>query len=309
MRLSVIIVSYNTRDLLRRCLASLGDGFEVIVVDNASSDGSAEMVRVEFPSVVLIENTVNKGFGTANNQGFDAMSGDLALLLNSDAYATPGAIDILLSTMKDQDVVACGGRLVNAGDESVTQNSCANELTLWAVWCEQTLLEKVLPSSRLFSPYWETKRVLSDHTPGETHEVEQVMGACLLMRPVERFDERFFLYCEDTELCFRLRRHGKVLYVPDAVFGHELGASSTESRWQSVARYNFGKELYFRIHRGQVASTVCLVLDRLGAVFRLMIWCLATLSTGGLVPRTRRQCGMFWKVLVAPDYGFQRPVE
>lgn len=304
------------------------------MVDNASSDGSAAMVRESFPLVALIENQINRGFGAANNQGFDAMSGDIALLLNSDAYATPGAVERLLEAMRDPSVVACGGRLVTPGGErvtpewvqqeltqgrgfrddpawlarvvgnfllGVTQASSANRLTLWAVFCEQTGLEKIFPDSPWLSPYWTTRRILCQGTG--VAEVEQVMGACLMMRPVERFDERFFLYCEDSELCFRLRRHGKIVYVPDSVFGHELGASSTQDRWKSVARYNRGKELYFSIHHGAFAAVLCFLLDRLGALLRFLAGLLATILTLGLVGSFRRKCAMFAKVLFAPING------
>lgn len=264
------------------------------------------MIKTDFPRVRLIANQVNRGFGAANNQGLDAMTRQLALLLNSDAYATPGAIARLLDVMVDPAVVACGGKLVNDDDAQATQNSCANQLTLWAVLCEQTLLEKLLPTSRLFSPYWETTRILARGSTALA-SVEQVMGACLLMRPVERFDERFFLYCEDTELCYRLRRHGEIRYVPEAVFGHKLGASSEQTRWVSVARYNRGKELYFQIHHGKLSSATCWYLNRSGAFLRALVWTFLTILTLFAKPRFRRSAALFWRVFFAPLSGPPRP--
>lgn len=126
-----------------------------------------------------------------------------------------------------------------------------------------------------------------------------------MMRPVERFDERFFLYCEDTELCARLRRHGVILYVPDAEFVHELGASSSAGRWRSVARYNRGKELYFGIHHGSASMAACFLLNRLGAALRLVAWGIPTLLTLSLVPRFRSKAGLFVRVLFAPLRGPQ----
>lgn len=99
VRLGVVIVSYNTKDHLRACLESLGEADEVIVVDNASHDGSPEMVAADFPHIHLIANAKNRGFGAANNQGLDAMTSELALLLNSDATATPGALGVLREVM------------------------------------------------------------------------------------------------------------------------------------------------------------------------------------------------------------------
>lgn len=295
-KVSVIVVSYNTRDLLRRCLESLEGVHEVIVVDNASRDGSPEMVESEFPSARLIRNRLNRGFGAANNQGLDLMTGELALLLNSDALASPGAISRLASVFADPGVVAAGGRLLD--DEGREQPSCCASLTLWAVVCEQLLLEKLFPRSRLLSPYWLNGR-LKGTGP---FEVEQCMGACLMMRSVERFDERFFLYCEDTELCYRLRKHGRVLFVREASFGHALGASSSKSRWLAVARYNRGKELYFSLTRRFLSMATCWVLNRLGALVRLM---------GGLLlvwhPSGREKVSIFWRVLFAPLTGPSLP--
>jgi GT2 family glycosyltransferase len=294
-RLSVIVVSYNTRDLLGRCLESLGEADEVVVVDNASADGSAEMVASRFPSVRLVRNSSNRGFGAANNQGLDLVTGELVLFLNSDAVARPGALRGLVSVMDSHaDVVACGGRLESA--DGRLQESCANALTLWALFCEQTYLEKLFPRSRLFSPYWVSSRLLS--APRELHDVEQVMGACLMVRPVERFDERFFLYCEDTELCRRLRRRGRIVWVPGAVFEHALGASS-QARWEAVARYNRGKELYFLIHFGRTTAVVAFLIDRAGALARLLVWSLASVVTLFFVRSVRERAWMWVRVLFA----------
>lgn len=156
------------------------------------------------------------------------------------------------------------------------------------------------------------------------------MGACLLMRRVDgefvRFDERFFLYCEDTELCRRLRsgdagapspalprragewaaghageeRPSEIWYVPDAVFGHALGQSSIRDRWRAVRYYNRGKELYFRIHHGPASAFACFTLNRLGALLRLIVWGLPALLTLGLLPRFRSQAALFARVLFGP---------
>ncbi|MCX7798940.1 MAG: glycosyltransferase family 2 protein, partial [Fimbriimonadales bacterium] len=210
---SVVIVSHNTRDLLRRALQSLPKDCEVIVVDNASSDGSAGMVRSEFPAVRLVVNDANVGFGAANNQGLRLASRPLVLLLNSDAEALPGAVEALASVFADPGVVGAGGRL--EFPDGRLQESAAGALTLWAVFCEQTLLEKAFPRAPVLCPYWRSARLV--RLGVGPWEVEQVMGACLMLRPIEFFDERFFLYCEDTELCHRLRRHGRILYVPQAL--------------------------------------------------------------------------------------------
>lgn len=261
------------------------------MVDNASRDGSADAVERLHPDVTLIRSARNLGFGAANNLGLQAMTGHYALLLNSDAApATHESIDLLADILDARpEVVATGGRLLNP--DGTTQESVAGRLTLGAVASEQLLLEKLG-----IGVYWRTRRLPTDRPS----EVDQLMGACLMFRPVERFDERFFLYCEDTELCRRLARHGTLVYEPRATFVHELGASSAGTRWQSVARYNRGKELYFAIHHGPLASATAWVLNRLGALVRLIGWSVVSVGTAG---RSRAQVGLWWRVLTSPRGG------
>ncbi len=299
--LSIIIVSYNTRELLRECLQSLqceGIRCERIVVDNASADGSAEMVQREFPTVRLIANAENRGFGAACNQGLQAAQGRYLLILNADVRATPGALERLVAFMEAHpEASACGGQL--RYPDGRIQPSCARELTLWAVFCEQTGLAKLFPRTRLFGGYWRT-----DWDFNATIEVEQVMGACMLLRrqpdgSPPLFDEGYFLYCEDTDLCYRLRRNGgRIFYVHDAVFIHHLGASGEPNRARMVLYYNRGKERFFRTHHGWWAGLMCALLDRLGAFLRWLTGAALVLLTLGRVPRYRRYARTFWQVLV-----------
>ncbi len=272
---TVVVVSYNTRDKLRRCLAALrGQGAAKIVgLDTGSEDGAGAMVAEEFPEVDLVLAGENLGFSRANNLGAERADTHLTLFLNSDAYADEGAVARLAAAF-DDGVVAAGGRLRNP--DGTLQESVAVRLTLWAVFLEQTLLERV------FKAYWKTRALPSDRPS----EVEQVMGACLMARTsLEPWDERFFLYCEDTDLCLRLRQHGRILYVPDAGFEHDLGSSSRREPWRGIARYNAGKELYFRIHCGILQSYACAALNRLGAILR--------------IAHKPKQAKTFWKVLTA----------
>ncbi len=376
--LSVIIVSYNTRNLLRECLQTLlepkqGISLEVIVVDNASADGSAEMVRTEFPQVCLIANSENRGFGAGCNQGLMRAAGRYALLLNADIRATEGALERLVAFMDAYpEFTACGGQL--RYPDGRIQPSCASELTLWAVFCEQTLLEKLFLRTRLFGGYWRTWWDFSS-----TIETEQVMGACLMLRrvnspsyaseldchsernldchserseesqtlrfaqgdeqsnkervqggeveiprlrlgmteeasaeepgarntplptphsPFPLFDEDYFLYCEDTDLCYRIRQAGgKIAYVHDAVFIHHLGASGAPRRAEMVILYNRGKERYFRKFYGAGHARICYLLNQFGALLRVIIGLALTLATLGRVPRFHHYLKTFWQVL------------
>lgn len=297
---SVVVVSFNTKDKLRRCLSCIERRHEIIVVDNGSLDGSAGMVKADFPQVRLIENSGNVGFGPANNQGIDLASRPLVLLLNSDCYAWQGAIDALAALFDDPGVVAAGGKLLNP--DGSLQESVAGPLTLGAVFLEQTHLERLAGSKK----YWRTRILLT--RAAATFDVDQVMGACLMMRPVERFDERFFLYCEDTEFCLRLRRHGRILYAPGAQFTHELGSSSVGvSRWLAVARYNRGKELYFAIHGGRIASGLCWLLDRDGALLRLLLYSILVVVTAGQKKEWRSRPALWFRVFTASRRGPDHP--
>ncbi|CAN5731970.1 glycosyltransferase family 2 protein [soil metagenome] len=267
------MVSYNTAEELRRCLAALED-VRIVVVDNASTDGSPEMVQKEFPAVTLIANPDNRGFSAANNQGLALSEAPLTLFINSDAYADPGAITKLANVFEDPKIAVAGGRLRNP--DGSLQESVARPLTLESVFLEQTLLE------RLFGGYWITEDL------DGTVKVPQVMGACLMartddLRAVGGWDERYFLYCEDTDLCLRLSQKGEIVWVEEAGFEHKLGSSSRREPWRGIARYNRGKELYFRIHAGAFASAVCKIFDTGGAMLRMLL--------------KPRQFSTWWKVL------------
>lgn len=301
-KVSVIVVSYNTRALLRECLESLvGEEAEIIVVDNASTDGSAPMVAGCFPQVRLIANPDNRGFGAACNQGLQVAQGRYALILNADIRAEPGAVQRLVAFMDAHpEAAACGGQL--RYPDGRIQPSCARELTLWWVFCEQSLLAKLFPRTRLFGGYWRTYWDFQS-----TIETEQVMGACLMLRrgadhPTQTtefplFDESYFLYCEDTDLCYRIRRAGgKIYYVHDAVFVHHLGASGEPQRAEMVIYYNRGKERYFRKFHGAWRAWVCRMLNKLGALLRVLIGVAGTLFTLGRSARAMRYAKTFWVV-------------
>lgn len=294
---SVVIVTHNSREDVARCLASLPSAVETIIVDNASTDGTPDEVRRLRPDAIVIQNRSNRGFGAACNQGLEAASGDLALLLNPDAEARQGAIEALAEALNaDSDAVAAGGSL--RFPDGRLQGSVAGKLTLWALFCEQTGLERIL------HVYWQTPRLRA--MGSGQYEVEQVMGACMMLKRdrdgrFPRFDERFFLYCEDTELCFRLRdAGGKILFVPAAEFVHALGTSSEAARWRAVAFYNRGKELYFAIHHGAIAGVVAFVLNRLGALLRLALWSVLCVLMPWRLRKSAAKVLLFARVLAAP---------
>lgn len=301
--LSVIIVNWNTREHLRACLRSIftyppDEPFEVWVVDNASSDDSVQMVREQFPQVNLIANEQNMGYGRANNQALRQAQGEFALILNSDIEVTPHALQALIDFMRQHpDAHAAGGQLI-LPDGSI-QPSCSERLTLWAVFCEQSLLAKAFPRSRLFGGY-----TLTWWSYDSVREVEQVVGACLMLRrqsdgSFPLFDERYFMYAEDTELCHRIRRRGgRIYYVPHARFKHHLGASSEQEsiRTEMVKAYNRSRILFFREVYGAWSVPVYRLLIAMGALLRLTLWTGAWLVGKPDRRHAARHVAMFWNV-------------
>ena len=116
---------------------------------------------------------------------------------------------------------------------------------------------------------------------GPVNQVDQIIGACILFKPLVQFDEDYFLYCEDTDFCHRLSQFGLLYYVKDAVFEHDLGASSRLFRWETIARYNMGKEMFFEKHYGRAAKELCIFINRCEALSRLLVWFLLWLLIFG----------------------------
>ncbi len=282
--ISVAVVSYNTRNLLRACLSSLlarqADGeasLEIIVADNASSDGSAEMVRAEFPSVHLIESSGNIGFGRANNLALQKAQGRAFCLLNSDAEVLPGALALSLAALDaDPKIGLVGGQLL--WPDGRGQTSYGDDPTLAGVFREQTFL-----SARSAAP-----RVAPSAAPISAgfKDVDQICGAFMLIRPdawreMGGFDPHYFMYNEDVDLNFRLRRAGwRIVFLPDARITHHLGASSSAD-WQKRARmvsaYNESRFYFFSRFYGPAAGATLKRYCLLGAAIRLTGWSLLSL--------------------------------
>ena len=228
---SVVIVSFNTRDLLRECLNTLaaeagGVHYETIVVDNASRDGSADMVAAEFPAVRLIRSAVNLGFAAANNRGFAIATGRYVVLLNSDAFPRPGALPNAVAYMDADPRIGLGGaRLV--GRDDTWQPSARLFPSPLNDLLSLSGLSVRFPRSRFFG---RVDRTWAD--PGEPAAVDWVPGAFSIIRrelleQLGYFDEAFFLYYEEVDLCRRIKAAGyTVHYWPDVVVVHLGGESS-----------------------------------------------------------------------------------
>jgi N-acetylglucosaminyl-diphospho-decaprenol L-rhamnosyltransferase len=231
VKVSVLIVNYNTRELLDQCLESIKAetrcSHELIVVDNASSDGSAAMIRRKHPGVTVIENGRNLGFARANNQASRAAHGGHLMLLNPDTVILDAAIDRLVEYMDAHtDVGACGPRIIDSTGTVV--RSCYRIPAFRAAVLASlsyTPLRPLVTPRRTESTCLEGDRV---------QDVEAIQGCSLLVRAglfrkLGGFDESFFLYVEDIDLCHRLHLAGyRVVYMPQATIVH-YGATSAEA--------------------------------------------------------------------------------
>ncbi len=264
-QLSVIVVNWNVRELLRACLTSVrrelevaGLGVpanaEVIVVDNASTDGSVEMLRTDFPWVRLLANASNTGFGAASNQGLDLSGGRLAMFLNPDTELRPGAIARLLAFMDQREQAGCVGPLLLNPDGSV-QPSRRSFPRVSTAFVESTVLQRYLGGLPLLRSFYR-----ADTSEDQPQQVDWIVGACMLVRrsaldQVGGFDERFFMYSEEMDLCYRLRQAGfEVWFVPDAAVVHHEGASSAQDLFRRNINFHESRYRFFRKHHGAPAA-------------------------------------------------------
>ncbi len=251
--LSVVIVNWNTRNFVLDALRSIRDhppscAFEVIVVDNASSDGSADAVALEFSDVTLIRNNANEGYARGNNQGIARASGEFVLLLNPDVRVHEGTFDTAVAYMVSHpDVGAIGARQIGA--DGRVQRSVRGFPTPAAVAWEAIGLSRAFPNSRLLAAYR-----MGWFTYDEECEVDQPMGTFLMIRreALERvgmLDERFPIFFNEVDWCCRAKQAGfRIMFVPSVSITHYGGAGTRlvapEMAWESRR----GLLTYYRKH-------------------------------------------------------------
>jgi GT2 family glycosyltransferase len=270
---SVIVVSFNTRDMLRECLLTLqreagGVSYETIVVDNASRDGSADMVAAEFPDTRLIRSEINLGFAAANNRAFEIARGRYIVLLNSDALLRPGALPLSVEHMDDNPRVGlAGGRLV--GRDGSWQPSARMYPSVINYLLMMSGFAAKYPKSRLLG---RMDRTWAD--PLQPAQVDWVPGAYSIIRRavLERigfFDEKFFFYCEEVDLCRRIKAaKSEVWYWPDIEVVHLGGVSAKTikslriSSSSQIELWRVRAELlYFRKHHGAYGAWSIMLLQ------------------------------------------------
>ena len=292
MDLSVIILNWNARNYLEKSLASLVCvpqylDMEVFLVDNDSEDDSVGMVREKFPTVTVIANRENRGFGAGNNLAVPQTSGRYVLFLNPDTVVTDGALAGLVAFADaNPDIGVLGPKLLN-GDSSL-QYSCRRFPNLATGFFRNTPLGRLLPKNKFASDY-----LMKEFDHLAPIDVDWVSGAALLMRrelidQIGAFDEDFFMYCEDVDVCWRAGKavgpNGKnwrVTYFPDSVIYHLIGKSSDLVPTRMTYEFHRSQYLFYKKH--YAASTplplrplipVGIGLRAVGQLFRyrLLYW-------------------------------------
>lgn len=253
MTLSICIVNWNTCDLLEACLRSIErypppEPFEVIVVDNASTDGSAERVRAMFPKVILIANTENRGYAGANNQAIQRAQGEFILLLNPDTEVHPQTFARALAFLRQNPQVGAIGAKQIFPDGRIQSSLRAFPTPLYLMF-EVLGFAKLFPRHPLFSAYrygwFDYERPI---------EVDQPMGTFLMVRravveQVGLMDEAFPLFFNDVDWCYRIRQAGwKIMYVPDVVITHHGGASTSQVRLEAIQESHRALERFYQKH-------------------------------------------------------------
>ena len=259
---SAILVNYNAGRELALALRSIADDlaeqqWEAVVVDNASSDGSAAVVADFAPHVRLVRNEENVGFARGVNQGLAVTSGSFVLIMNPDCRLVAGAFIQLRSALEQSDLYAIAGPRILNPDGSVQGSARGDPDMFTGLFGRTTLLRRLLPALAVSK-----RNVVSgdaEHNGHESVTVDWVSGACMLarreaLRRVNGFDERYFLYWEDADLCRRLRALGsQVRYVPRATVIHRVGHSSRGARVSAIRAFHESAYLYYATHVASVA--------------------------------------------------------
>ena len=252
--IAAILVNYNAGSELRRALQSIADdlrgrSWEGVVVDNASADGSYTIASEFAPGVRLIRNDSNIGFGRGANQGIAATTAPLVLIMNPDCALTPGALASLRRALQVHPACAVVGPRILDPDGSVQGSARGDPDMLTGLFGRTAMLRRLFPDAAL-----SRRNVVTDTASADGTVVDWVSGACFLARrdaltSVGGFDERYFLYWEDADLCRRLRARGyEIRYVPEATAVHRVGHSSRTARAASVRAFHASAYRYYATH-------------------------------------------------------------
>lgn len=255
MDVSICIVSLQARDLLRDCLCSIYQTmstltFEVIIVDNHSTDGTLEMIKRDFPNVRVLINNQNIGYTRANNQAMHESRGRVIVLINPDTVVNSGAITELFYFLEANPQVGIVGPKVLNRDRTLQKQCRRSEARPWDSFCYFSGLSRIFPKNRLFAGY-----LMTYLDENQAHATEAISGSCMMIRRqvLEQIgcqDETFFAYQEDTDYCRRARLAGwKVYYDPAAQIIHYGGEGGSRVQpYRSIIEWHRSYYLYYRKH-------------------------------------------------------------
>ena len=269
LELSIVLVCWNNKEYLSPCLESLyqsdlASQFDVIVVDNGSTDGSQEMLREKYPDVKIIQNDHNVGLGKASNQGIEATTGEFIMLLNNDTIVNKAALDSMVDLMRTQsEAGAVGCKLLN-GDGSFQSGYGGFS----------TLLEEFLIAIQVGERIWPGYPLQGDSDT--IRAVGWMSSACLLVRrktldQIGLLDESYFIYGDETDLQYRMKKAGwKAYYIPDATIIHFGGRSM--NRWKRRRMVYRGKMLFYKKNYGVVQTAVLRISLAILTFIKLLLW-------------------------------------
>lgn len=275
---SIIIVAWNVRQLLHDCLKSVYDqtegiDFEVIYVDNASEDGSVEMVAEQFPQVKIIKNRENKGFIKANNQGIEISEGRYVLLLNSDTIVLDNAITKTIKFADLHPEAAVVGCKVLSSDRTL-QRTCFMYPSVLNMFLSATYLYKIFPKSKFFGregmTWWDYNDI---------REVETICGCFSLVRKeaidqVGLMDETYYVYGDDPDWCYRFSKAGwEILFTPDPVIIHYGGQTTKKNADRFLLQLYGSKLIFMKLHRSRLSFPFACFLTALFFILRVPYWC------------------------------------
>jgi GT2 family glycosyltransferase len=269
--LSICIVNWNVRDLLKACLTSIYKNtkdisFEVIIVDNNSSDDSVRMIKSDFPQAVVIENNYNAGFTRANNQAIKVSQGRYIMLLNPDTEVIDNALNKMFRFLESRrDCGAVGCKLLNT--DGSLQRSCRTFPSLEVMLYSTLFLDSLFPKNRLFGKYFMTWWDFN-----ETREVDQPMGSALMIKKevldaVGLFDQNIFIWFDEVDLLYRIKKAGwKIFFTPEAQIKHHL--SQSFKQWKRLPQILKGmvtwrksRNYFFKKHNGMLSVLALWGLD------------------------------------------------
>jgi len=274
--ISVIIASYNKFELLERCLDSLilhtiQIKYEIIVIDNNSTEGNIKDELSRYENIILIQNSKNKGFGAANNQGLNVAKGKYVLFLNNDTIFLENTLKIVFDFAESLNFPAIIGCKILNEDKSL-QHSVYDFPSLLNLFTSNFFFYVLLPKSKYFNKYYLMNRKINSVT-----KVDVVTGAFLfsktfLIRSIGGFDERFFFYNEETDLCYRfVKNRGQVLYFPETSIVHLKGGTAKRTSWFAYRNQSVATIQFFQKHFRGLKFLLALTIHFIGLLIRIPI--------------------------------------